>query len=277
MSALLIRDGDPYWWNSPDIWAVPGDDPTGAPGQPRVGSPAFVWARVRNRGRSVIEDVQLRFYWSNPATGVLRSNSTLIGSSFATIPPGEEVEVLCLTPWLPAGVNDGHVCLVAEAIHPSDPLPQPLPDAFSPPVYDQVAQRNINLLPALAGAMRMMAIQIAAPARRPMHSVIVVETGDKPLDPTVLQNLGLGKHRFMGDLPIEAGLLERPEVDCRDFKPVTKLARTSPAGAVGAVHLAVRTETLERGVYGLLHVVERDAETGALLGGVTYVVVAAED
>ena len=28
---LEIRDGQPYWYLSPDIWAVPGSDPNGAP------------------------------------------------------------------------------------------------------------------------------------------------------------------------------------------------------------------------------------------------------
>ena len=36
---LLIRDGSPDWWESPDIWVVPGTDPGGAPGTPVVGMP----------------------------------------------------------------------------------------------------------------------------------------------------------------------------------------------------------------------------------------------
>jgi len=35
MSAtLVIRDGEPHWWNSPVIWVVPGNDPNGSHGQP---------------------------------------------------------------------------------------------------------------------------------------------------------------------------------------------------------------------------------------------------
>ena len=278
MCALLIRDGEPSWWNSPDIWAVPGNDPNGSPGQPTVGQPAYVWGRVRNEGRSELANVQIRFHWSNPATGVLRSNSTLIGSSFATIPPGpgSSVEVLCLTPWQPAGVNDGHVCLVAEALHPADPLPQPPPDAFSPPIYDQVAQRNINLLPATVGMMRMMAIQIAAPPRLGRISLVSIVRDSKGLDDETVRNLGLGKRRFVADLPIEAGLLDHPEFDCRNFHPIERLKRETPAGAIGAIHLALRVEKIDPDAYGVLDVVERDAETGELVGGVTYVVIAAE-
>ena len=29
---LIIEDGQPLWWDSADIWVVPGNDPNGAPG-----------------------------------------------------------------------------------------------------------------------------------------------------------------------------------------------------------------------------------------------------
>ena len=276
MCALLIRDGEPYWWNSPDIWTVPGDDPDGPPGPPQVGQPTFVWSRVHNKGRSVLDNAQVRFYWSNPATGVLRSNSTAIGTSFATIQPGMSVDVLCVTPWLPVGVNGGHVCLVAEAVHPASPLPDPLPDAFSPPLYDQVAQRNIDLLPMAAGMMRAIAIQIATPARQARRSVLTVERRGRGLDAALARSLGLGRRRFVADLPIEAGLQDGPGIDCGRFDPVTKVRRDLKPGAVEAVHLVVRAGEIAQRAYGLLDVVEREAETGAVLGGVTFVILARE-
>src|SRR5918999_1722995 len=98
---LLIRDGDPYWWNSEDIWVVPGDDPTGAPGQPRAGQPAYLWALVRNEGRNDVVGARVDFFWSNPALGVLRSNSTLVGSGYVDLPAGESAEVLCVVAWTP--------------------------------------------------------------------------------------------------------------------------------------------------------------------------------
>lgn len=150
MCALLVRDGDPCW-TSPDIWTVPGSDPNSIPGPPTVGQPALAWARIRNNGDTTLEDVQLRFYWCNPETGVFRSNSTLIDSSFTSILSGEEHEVLCITPWIPVGVNDGHECLVVEALHPLDTLPTLLPDPFSPPNFEQVAQRNISLVKIRGG------------------------------------------------------------------------------------------------------------------------------
>jgi len=80
----------------------------------------------------------VNIYWSNPATSVLRSNSTLVGSAFVDLNPGETKEVLCVIPWIPQIVNNGHECVVAEAIHPSDPLAPPPGDAFDPPTYHQI-------------------------------------------------------------------------------------------------------------------------------------------
>jgi hypothetical protein len=84
---LEIRDGDP-WWMSPDIWVVPGDDPNGAPGQPIAGRDNYLWGRVRNTGATAASGIRVEFFWSNPATGVLRSNSTLVGYGYADVPAG---------------------------------------------------------------------------------------------------------------------------------------------------------------------------------------------
>jgi len=275
MAALLIRDGVPYWWLSPDIWVVPGPDPDGAPGLPSAGQPAFVWARVANQSRVELANVEIRFHWSNPATGVLRSNSTLIGTSFATIAAGGTVEVLCVSPWVPVSVSNGHVCLVAEAIHPADALPQPLPDPFAPPAHNQVAQRNIDLVSLAPGMMRMMAIELAAPVRHPRHVIITVERARVPLDKDLLPTLGLTNYRFTPDLPVELALLDTPELDCRKFPAAEKLERKLAAGDAGAVHVALRAGKLPNGVYGLVHVLENDAATGTVTGGVSLIIIAA--
>ncbi len=155
MSTILeIRDGDPHWWASPDIWVVPGEDPNGSPGQPVAGEPAYLWGRVKNKGEEPVSGARVNFYWSNPALGVLRSNSTPVGTAFVDLDPGEAKDVLCVIPWIPQIVNNGHECLVAELIHSSDPLPSPLPDPFEPPIHNQVAQKNLTVL---SGAKKMNA------------------------------------------------------------------------------------------------------------------------
>lgn len=143
---LWIDDGDP-WYLSPDIWVVPGNDPAGPVGIPVLNSPAYVWARVHNRGTTAVSNATVKYYWGDPSTTVTLATATLIGTSYVSLVPGETKDVLCLTPWIPSWVNNGHECLIAEAFAAADPLPQRGPtDTFGAPHDRHVAQRNISVI-----------------------------------------------------------------------------------------------------------------------------------
>lgn len=150
---LEIQDGNPLWYLSPDIWVVPGDDPEGPPGMPVAGSPAYLWARVRNNGDTAAQNATVRFYWANPNVGFDRNTANPIGSAFVTLAPNAQSEVLCLTPWIPEYVNQGHECVLAEAFHASDPLPA-TPD-FNVPTDRHVAQLNLSVVNAADGMFRL--------------------------------------------------------------------------------------------------------------------------
>ncbi len=109
---LEIHDGDP-WWDSPDIWTVPGSDPEGAAGSPIAGTTCYLWANVTNNGKSSVEDAVVRFYWADPSVGFDRTTANLIGTSSVTLAAGASTDVLCLTPWIPEFVNEGHECVHA--------------------------------------------------------------------------------------------------------------------------------------------------------------------
>lgn len=269
---LVIRDGDPHWWNSPDIWVVPGLDPNGAPGQPVAGQPAFVWGRVRNAGEQAVSGATVNFYWSNPAAGVLRSNSTPIGSSFVDLVPGESKEVLCVIPWIPVIVNDGHECLVAEVIHSADPLPVPLPDAFNPPAYRQVAQKNLTVL-AMKKSARVIPIQVAASPRIARSVTVTVEQGGE-LDRENLIQAGLKGFTPARVKGIKAGLSVEP--GCGEVDVQEKLRVELKPGAARAVYLHITpVESLAPGTYHLIHVVSRqDKETD---GGVSFILINAKE
>lgn len=198
---LEIRDGNP-WYLSEDIWTVPGSDPEGAPGLPVVGQPCYLWARVRNSGDSAVQNATVRFYWANPAVGFDRNTANAIGTAFVTLDGGEQSEVLCLTPWFPVFVNDGHECVLAEAFHPSlDPLPAS--PTFNVPTDRHVAQRNLSVVSALKG-MFHLAFEIHNPARLPRTFSIQATTGRleelKPLIPTLGRDF---------KLPDNAGKVDR--------------------------------------------------------------------
>jgi hypothetical protein len=266
---LEISDGVPYWWDSPDIWVVPGNDPNGDPDQPVAGQPAFLWAQVQNIGNQNASAAQVNFYWSNPAAGVLRSNSTLVGSAFVDLGPGETKDVLCVIPWIPVIVNNGHECVVAEVIHSGDPLPAPVPDAFDPPTYRQVAQKNLNVL-AMSAQMMIRAIQIGAPAREDRRVRMVIERGEQ-LDKRVLARLGLSRHRFAASAKPVASLSLDGDCEPIEKKPTASLNYEVKRGTTSAVFLKVMPTKLEPDSYAVLRVVARDGDK--VTGGVTYVLI----
>jgi hypothetical protein len=147
---LLIRDGSPQWWLSPDIWVVPGNDPNGLPGNPIAGQPAYLWAHVANTGDVAASGTRIDFYWADPAMQIMVGSATQIGSAYADVPAGGSQDVLCLVPWTPSIVNGGHECVLAAAHNPAEqtPLPDPLPNGFdfNPPAYDEIAQRNLSVV-----------------------------------------------------------------------------------------------------------------------------------
>lgn len=275
MSTILeIRDGDPYWWNSPDIWVIPGNDPNGPPGQPIAGEPAFLWGRVRNTGDQTASGARVDFYWSNPATGVLRSNSTLIGSAFVDLNAGETKEVLCVIPWIPEIVNNGHECVVAEVIHPGDPLPTPLPDEFDPPTYHQIAQKNLTVL-AMKKSMMVMAVQVAAPIRKEKLLLVTTEI-EGALDKQTLIQAGLEGYRPAKYDSLRVGLSLEPGCDesgKERLENEVKL-RLRP-GTAKAVYLKVWPQELEPRSYVLLHVIARSENK--VEGGMTYILINAEE
>ncbi len=275
MSTILeIRDGTPHWWNSTDIWIVPGNDPNGAPGQPIAGEPAYMWARVRNNGDAGATGAQVNFYWSNPATGVLRSNSTLIGSPFVDLDPGDVQDVLCLVPWVPTIVNDGHECVVAEVIHAADPLPNPLPDEFDPPSYNQIAQRNLSVL-IMSTGMMVMAIQTAAPARKMLILELRVEMGGE-LEQASLAQLGLHKVKPAKDAMVKASLsVDRDCGELTEQKSCDRLKIELKPGTARAAYLKVTPRGLKPGFYTLISVIAHDQDR--VIGGVTYIAVSAEE
>lgn len=273
-TTLVIRDGDPYWWNSPDIWVVPGSDPNGPPGQPVAGEPAFLWGRVRNTGDQTASGARVNFYWSNPATGVLRSNSTLVGSAFVDLNPGDIKEVLCIIPWIPEIVNNGHECVIAEVIHPSDPLPSPLPDEFDPPNYHQIAQKNLNVL-AMKKNMMVMAIQVATPSRKEKLLLVTTEIGGT-LDKQNLVQTGLENYQPAKRNSLKVSLSLEPGCDESSKERMEKEVKLLlKPGTAKAIYLKVWPQELEPKTFVLLHVISREEQR--VVGGITYIIISGKE
>jgi len=193
MSVMLeIEDGNP-WWESPNLWVVPGNDPQGPPGVPVAGEQAFLWAHVRNVGNSGVNNATVRFYWANPAIGFDRTTATIVGTSFVTLDAGAESDVLCLVPWVPSYVNGGHECILGEAFDPlTDPLP--LTAAFNVPTDRHVAQRNLAVL--MAHSWFHFPFEIHNTSRLPR--TFVVEARQAELSEIDRLNPTLGEYQAAG-------------------------------------------------------------------------------
>lgn len=267
---LEIRDGDP-WWLSPNVWAVPGSNPEGSPGQPIAGTMTFLWARVRNNGSTTVDNAEVRFYWADPSAGFNRETAHFVGTSFISLSPGEVGDVLSLQPWVPEFVNGGHECILAEAFHnPSDPLPATL--EFNVPTDRHVAQRNITVLNADPKGFFHFNFNLVNAIRKQRKFFVSVDVGTadqiKPLLSTFDPGFELpelqGKliaGRFVRDLcPSTEQLNERenPELEV-EMEGKRKINRT----LIGRVE----------GGAALLHILQKDGEH--LVGGLSLLVLPA--
>lgn len=268
---LLIEDGHPYWYLSSDLWVVPGTDPTGAPGSPVAGQPAFLWARVGNTGSTDANGVRVDFYWADPALQITRSTAHLVGSAFVDVAAGAHQEALCLVPWRPVVVNDGHECLIAVANHPGHPLPTPLPDAFDPPAYPQIAQKNLTVLVASA-SIHFLTLTLAGLQRADKTVVVSTHSGGT-LDRQTLISLGLPDHHPAREARVDVGLDLHTRCRTDDGRlGESKLEVQVPRGMTLPVHVALRAEHLRKGEYQLIRITEESE--GKILGGLGVVVVA---
>jgi hypothetical protein len=145
------------FWESPDVYILPGIAPSAAPDVPAqlgqvalAGQDNTVYAHVWNLGRGMAREVVVEFYWCNPSLGFNPVGATLIGTAFTVLGARgsgfcHEV-VKCPTTWVPTYANGGHECLLVRTWDvAADPLSTPEWDASQ---NRHLGQRNIHVVPA---------------------------------------------------------------------------------------------------------------------------------
>lgn len=271
---LEIRDGNPYWYLSPDIWVVPGTDPNGPPGTPVVGRPAYVWARVANHGFQRADRTRVDFWWSDPSGQILRSTAHKIGSAFADLAPkgmpGSTQDVLCLAPWHVSLVNKGHECLIVAANHTGSSVPEFPPDPFSPLNHPEIAQKNMTVIDFKTVGKPTQMLTIASPARLDKTVLVEAFIGGE-LDEKTLWSFGLMSRKPAVNSKVEVGLsLESRCVTERGSLGQERLEIKVPSGTRIGVHVAIRSNKIDPSEYVLINVVERQGER--VIGGYGYIV-----
>ncbi len=147
------------FWESPDIYIIPGVKPSLAPAvPPQLGQNALahadntIYAHVWNLGRGPARDVGVLFYWCDPSIGFNPAGAHLIGTAFTSLAArgnsGCHRVVKCPESWPATYVNGGHECLLVKVFDVADPMTTPEWDAS---VNRHIGQRNIHVIPAGQG------------------------------------------------------------------------------------------------------------------------------
>ncbi|TFW27723.1 hypothetical protein [Massilia horti] len=174
------------FWESPDIYVVPGQEASTAPLRPattggvaRADAPNTLYAHVWNLGKAPAYFVRVEFYWFNPSLGISRADANFIGAvtvdlgnRFNNATEWQEVDgpdgrylshgchaiVKCPETWVPSIINGGHECLVVR-VH--EPILDPVaPDQFAAAEDRHVAQRNIAVVPSSSPAAIDLALSL---------------------------------------------------------------------------------------------------------------------
>ncbi len=145
------------FWESPDVYILPGVAPAAAPDVPGqlgqvglAGQDNTIYGHVWNLGRGPAREVVVQFYWCNPALGFNPAGANLIGTAFTSLGARGSgychQVVKCPVTWVPTYVNGGHECLLIRAWDvAADPMTTPEWDASQ---NRHLGQRNIHVVPA---------------------------------------------------------------------------------------------------------------------------------
>ena len=151
------------FWESPDIFILPGVAPAAAPPLPptlagigQAGADNTIYAHVWNLGQAPAFEVLVEFYWFNPSLGFSGADANPIGVAWTSLGArggaGSHTVVKCPVSWKAQYLNGGHECLVvriSDAV--SDPLSAPAWDASQ---NRHVGQRNIHVMSAAEAAAK---------------------------------------------------------------------------------------------------------------------------
>lgn len=152
------------FWESPDIFILPGVAPEDAPNEPpknlgdvaKSGADNTVYAHVWNLGYAPAYGVLVEFFWFNPTLGFDTKGAHLIGRTYVDLNhrcgAGSHKLVKCPFSWRARYENGGHECLVVR-------ISQSCTDPLSGPAWDasqnrHIGQRNIHVMTAAEAAAK---------------------------------------------------------------------------------------------------------------------------
>lgn len=284
---LFIEDGPPNaWWASPAIRVVGGSIITGQTFE--------VEADVENKGAQSASGVEVYFYLCQGGTTI---GGGAFDVQFTNLDQAGGVNAKRTVTSAPfVAPQTGHYCLIVELRHPDDcNTPRPDGASFDPPGYEQIAQRNVEILDpppppsppnpggSGGGGDNRFALPIdLLPFPQRNREVRVRVVVEKKPSPELLRALGLGEGVRVAERPgVALALFNGPTDHLRKLPKGTRPPRPED-GVVFAVqrnvparvYLDVRSVRDEPDGVTIVHVIEE--RVGAKkrdlpLGGRTFV------
>jgi hypothetical protein len=204
------------FWESPDIYILPGVHPSMAPDTPpSFGGVALanadntVYAHVWNFGHAAASNVIVEFYWCNPALGINAGSAIRIGEAWLSLGArgsgNAHAVVKCPEPWSATYLNGGHECLLVRAWDlPHDLLGKPEWDAS---LNRHIGQRNIHVATAAEMAGQGVTLHVGPLFGEP--AAVRVERADPTAMPWLQLRAGRGQFPTRA-MPTGAVLLSPP-------------------------------------------------------------------
>ncbi len=281
----------PNFWQSPDILIV---QPGGAVGGLAVPLELnHVRVVVTNGGGIPAVDAYVDAFVANPSTGFTPATATPIGGDWVTVQAYSTASVDL--PWTPLATDSGHRCVIARVS-----LVVPFDSYTDPTVFDvvgdrHVAQRNITVLDVPAGERTSFRFELAAWSEdhsratvRAFERTREVELGalvkaagcvgglpaTEPLAGLAVRTLTARETQRRPSLSaptrVTLGVAERPERTLGGAELGARLEKDAEP-RVGVVTFAV-ADGEEPGRLHVVDVVELDAGTERVVGGLTFII-----
>ncbi len=212
---VYINDGrngeytfQPVYWECTDIWNRRNAGAGGGGGvhqPPVVGRTNFAYARVKNRGTQIANNVVVRGYSANPGAGLTwPADWTPMDTPQIAVPggiPASGSVVVGPFRWTPRFV--GHECMFMEVSSDTDrsnidattfypSAAGPTPDWLLVPFDNNVAQRNVAPVPGAGGIRGLLSafVRRSLLVRNPFDKPVRIET--KAVLPSFLIERGWG-------------------------------------------------------------------------------------
>jgi zinc metalloprotease ZmpB len=155
----------PVHWNTTTIWNRNAADAGTAHQNPILGQPNFVYVKVKNRGTATATNVVVKGFHCKPGAGLLWPND-LQPMTTAQLAAGSisgnnaQEKIVGPFQWTPVTNAFGHDCVMMIASATGDPANtsnftagETVPEWRLVPNDNNIAQRNVNLVPALSGSL----------------------------------------------------------------------------------------------------------------------------